>query len=308
MIRLSPPHTDRPLRTRFAPSVTGHLHLGHLVNAVFVWGLARAWGGEVLLRLEDHDRRRFSPLFEASILDDLDWLGLVPDLGTTASFRAGPSVWRQSDNDARYATARDRLRAAGQVYACSCSRAVVGGDTPPGAEPRYPGTCRDHALEPGPGRRLRVRMGPGAESFDDLRLGPQRQEPERQCGDFVIQDADACWTYQFAVTVDDAEQGITLVIRGDDLLPSTGRQIRLARLLGRGRPPAYLHHPLLRDAAGRKLSKRDFGKALRDHRAEGRMPESLLGEAAFVAGLLEAERPLRVDELAGLFAGISTRG
>jgi glutamyl-tRNA synthetase/glutamyl-Q tRNA(Asp) synthetase len=296
------PTTDGPLRTRFAPSVTGHLHLGHLVNAIHVWGLARAWGGEVLLRLEDHDRRRFDPAFESSILDDLDWLGLRPDLGPTASFRAGTSPFRQSDNDARYVTALEALRRTDLIYACACSRAALPADAVPGEERRYPGSCRERGLPPGPGRRLRVRMGPGIEAFDDLRLGPERQDPDRQCGDFVIRDGTGDWTYQFAVVVDDLVQEISLVVRGEDLLPSTGRQLRLARLLGRTSPPRYLHHPLVRDREGRKVSKRDFGKALRDHRADGRTPESLLGEAAHLGGLLPAPRPLTVTELPTLFA------
>lgn len=290
-------------RSRFAPSVTGHLHLGHLVNAVYVWGLTRRLGGRVLLRLEDHDRRRFRPEYEQSILDDLDWLGLVPDLGPTSSFRAGESPYRQSDNDARYRDALERLRERGLVYACDCSRTDVAPSEPaPGTEPRYPGTCRDRDLADAPGRRLRVRMDPGVESFTDLRLGPQAQEPAAQCGDVVARDADGQWTYQFAVTVDDEVQGITLVIRGADLLSSTGRQIRLARLLGRRHLPAWYHHPLVTDAAGRKLSKRDFAKSLRDWRAEGRTPESLLGEAAFLGGLLPEARPLAVAELPGLFS------
>lgn len=287
-------------RTRFAPSVTGHLHLGHLVNAIHVWGIARATDAQVALRLEDHDRRRFRPEYEASILDDLDWLGLTPDLGSTAEFRAGPTPWRQSSSHARYEEALARLTGQGLVYACACSRAVVGADAAPGEEPRYAGTCRDRGL-PFDGHRLRVRLGDGSESFKDLRLGEQRQRPDQQCGDLAIRDANGDWTYQFAVTVDDLSQEISLVIRGEDLLSSTGRQIRLARLLGRSAPPRFLHHPLVTDASGRKLSKRDFARSLRDHRAEGRTPEALIGEAAHLAGLIDRPRPLAVAELPGLF-------
>ncbi|HEU5358231.1 MAG TPA: glutamate--tRNA ligase family protein [Gemmatimonadales bacterium] len=294
----------RRMRTRFAPSVTGFLHLGHLVNAVYVWGIARAIGGEVALRLEDHDRGRFRPEYEAAILDDLDWLGLTPDVGTTAEFRAGSSPWRQSDGSVRYEAALEKLRAMGLTYACECSRSTLaraGGRDDGEEERRYPGTCRDKGLTEDAGRRIRVRMEPGVERFDDLRLGPQEQDPSAQCGDLVARDVQGDWTYQFAVAVDDYEQDISLVIRGLDLLASTGRQLRLARLLGRPEPPRYLHHPLVTDAAGRKLSKRDFARSIADHRAEGRTPESLLGEAAFLGGLRPEARPLGAAELPGLF-------
>ncbi|MFI5235014.1 MAG: glutamate--tRNA ligase family protein, partial [Gemmatimonadales bacterium] len=256
--------------------MTGHLHLGHLVNAVYVWGIARALGGTVLLRLEDHDRGRFRPEYESSILDDLDWLGLTPDMGSTAEFRAGTSPFRQSDNGDRYRDALELLRAPDLVYVCDCRR----GDLVPegevtGEETHYAGTCRTKDLDDGAHRRLRLRMEPGDERFIDLRLGSERQDPSQQCGDLVLRDAAGDWTYQFAVTVDDQIQEIGLVIRGEDLLASTGRQIRLSRLLGRSAPPAFFHHPLVVDASGRKLSKRDFSKALRDHRAEGRTPGSL---------------------------------
>ncbi|MGH7591345.1 MAG: glutamate--tRNA ligase family protein [Gemmatimonadales bacterium] len=294
-------------RTRFAPSVTGHLHLGHIVNAVYVWGIGHGRGGTVVLRLEDHDRTRFKPEFETSILDDLDWLGLVSDGGTTAEFRSGGSEFRQSDNADRYQRALDALSHRGLVYVCDCRRADREPPDADGAnEPCYPGICRDRALDDGPGRRLRIRMDPGREGFRDLALGPQHQDPASQCGDLVARDAAGNWSYQFAVTVDDAVHRIDLVIRGRDLLGSTGRQIRLARLLGRDTPPAYYHHPLVIGADGRKLSKREFAKGIRDLRAEGRSPESVLGEAAYLGGLLPAPRDLPASELPDLFAKIES--
>lgn len=273
------------------------------MNAVYVWGLAGALDGQVVLRLEDHDRGRFRAEYEAAILDDLEWLGLVPDLGGIAAFRAGPSPYRQSDGVARYVAALDVLRRRGLTYACECSRASQAHDdvADDGDERRYPGTCRDRGLHDAPGRRIRVRMDPGLERFVDLRKGTQAQDPAAQCGDIVARDVAGDWTYQFAVTVDDLAQEITLVIRGLDLLASTGRQLRLARLLGREVPPAFLHHPLVTDAAGRKLSKRDFATSIGEHRAAGRTPESLLGEAAFQGGLLPSPRPLAAAELPGLF-------
>ena len=292
--------------TRFAPAPTGLLHLGHAVNAVWVWGIARAHGGRVLLRVEDHDRGRCRPAYEAALLEDLDWLGLVPDGPGTDAFRAGPLAQRQSDNTARYAAHLARLEADGQAYPCACSRADVaraaGGGAATGGEVRYPGTCRERAIAPDGTQARRVRMRPGtAETFDDLRLGPQAQDPDAQCGDLLVRDRTGHWTYQFAVVVDDHEQGVDLVIRGEDLLASTGRQLRLARMLGRPSPPRFLHHPLLRHPDGRKLSKSAGDTGLAELRAAGHTRAEVLGLAAHLSGLQPSAAPIGPDALADLF-------
>jgi len=290
-------------RTRFAPAPTGQLHLGHVVNAVYVWGLARAFGGQVLLRIEDHDRKRSRPEYERGILDDLDWLGLVPDIGDTASFRTGPHPQRQSDNAARYEAALEQLDHAGQVYACDCSRRDMAQEVPDvfGEEMRYTGRCRARGIDKSAAKARRVVMSPGDETFDDLRLGPQVQEPADQCGDLLVRDRLGQWTYQFAVVVDDMEQGVDVAIRGNDLLPSTGRQIRLGRLLGRARPPLFLHHPLIIKPDGSKLSKSAGDTGIRELRAGGATAASVLGQAAALAGLVESGRALPADALASLF-------
>ncbi|MGE3526055.1 MAG: glutamate--tRNA ligase family protein, partial [Gemmatimonadales bacterium] len=153
------------------------------------------------------------------------------------------------------------------------------------AEIRYPGRCRSRGLAPARGRGLRVIMEPGAERFEDLLRGPQIQDPSRQCGDMPVRDRLGNWTYQFAVTVDDWRQGVTLVIRGQDLLASTGRQIRLGRLLGRSEPPAFLHHPLILKDDGEKLSKANRDTGIRDLRAAGVAPGEVLGRAVELGGL-----------------------
>lgn len=256
-------------RTRFAPAPTGYLHLGHVSSALHVWKLARALGGEVLLRIEDHDRGRCRPEYERAILEDLEWLGLVPDLGAAGEYRTGPA-YRQSDRGHSYEAALDRLSQKGLVYACRCSRreiAEAAGGTD-GEESRYPGTCRDagHERE---GAGLRLRMDPGEERFDDGLADSCIQDPSLQCGDMLIRDRLGNWTYQFAVTVDDIEQEIDLVVRGTDLLNSTGRQIRLARLLGRTEPPVFVHHPLILGPDGRKLSKSSGDTGVRELREQG---------------------------------------
>jgi glutamyl-tRNA synthetase/glutamyl-Q tRNA(Asp) synthetase len=286
---------DAPLITRFAPSPTGYLHLGHVVNAIYVWGIAGTLGGTVLLRAEDHDRTRSRPEFEQAIVEDLAWLGfLAPD--------APPPISRQRDRDAEYAAAVARLRAAGLVYGCRCSRRDIGTE-------RYDGRCRDAAVAEGPGVGLRVRLGEGVERFDDLLAGPCIQEPAAQCGDLLVRDRDGHWTYHFAVTVDDLRQRVTLVVRGADLMSSTGRQLALRRLLmGVGAlpdaaTPLYLHHPLVLDSEGRKLSKSTGAAGVRVMRHRGLSPSEVIGQAAAAGGLLPAPVPLAAHAVPELFGG-----
>lgn len=296
--------TQPPIITRFAPSPTGYLHLGHLVNALYVWGIARALGGAVILRLEDHDHGRCRPEYEAAILEDLEWLGLAPDRGEIAAFRAGATPYRQSGNAAAYESVLADLAARGLVYTCTCSRKQVLARTGKGGgELRYDGHCRDRGYHPEVTGGTRLRLDDAAVSFEDACLGPLEQCPAAQCGDLLLRDRHGNWTYQFAVTVDDWKQGVNLVIRGEDLVDSTARQWHLAEILGREDQPVFLHHPLIADPDGKKLSKRDFAKGLRDYRAEGRTPESVLGEAAACVGLLKTPEPLPAAAIPALFEG-----
>jgi glutamyl-tRNA synthetase/glutamyl-Q tRNA(Asp) synthetase len=248
--------------TRFAPAPTGYLHVGHVVNALFVWGFAQRHGGRVLLRIEDHDRQRSRPEYEAAIFEDLDWLGFVPDV-------VAP---RQSDREDAYRIQLQMLVARGLVYGCDCTRKEI-------AALRYPGTCRDRGLPLTDDVGWRVSIGHGVEFFRDMFLGPQAQEPESQCGDLLIRDRHANWTYQWAATADDYLQRITHVIRGIDLLDSTGRQLRLARLLGRQDAIHFGHHPLVMKTATQKLSKSDKDTGIRDLRAAGWTRDRVLDEA-----------------------------
>ena len=277
------PALESGFTTRFAPAPTGYLHLGHAVNAAWTWGMARAFDGQVLLRVEDHDRGRSKPEYEAALLDDLDWLGLEPD-----------GFSRQSDRGDQYAARLSTLEAAGLAYACTCTRADFEG--------RYPGTCRERHVDPHatPARRVVIESGESLEHFSDLRLGAQSQDPATTFGDVLVRDRLGNWTYQFAVVVDDLEQDVDLIIRGEDLLESTGLQLRLARLLGRATPPRFLHHPLVRHPDGRKLSKSSNDTGLRELRAAGRTPEKVLGLAAHLGGLQAEPTPVNADDLAAL--------
>ncbi|UUX97494.1 tRNA glutamyl-Q(34) synthetase GluQRS [Aquabacterium sp. J223] len=273
-------------RGRFAPSPTGPLHAGSLVAALGSWLDARAHGGDWLVRIEDVDGPRCAPGADAEILRQLAALGLAPD---------EPPQW-QSHRGARYGQALARLQAQGDVYPCGCSRrdialALAAQQRPHTrhAEWVYPGTCRD-GLHGTPARvAWRLRCGepgqPVVVHWQDRRLGPQRQDVTAEVGDFVLQRADGLWAYQLAVVVDDAEQGITHVVRGEDLADNTARQIHLQRRLGLP-TPRHLHLPLVRDARGEKLSKQHGAPAL-----DTSQPPEVLNPALQVLGLAPIDAP-----------------
>jgi glutamyl/glutaminyl-tRNA synthetase len=296
--------TTRPLpggsTTRFAPAPTGRLHLGHLANAIYVWGLAGRAGGRVVLRIEDHDRQRCRPEYAAALLDDLDRLGIVADEPTTDELRAGPSPYRQSDNGPAYEAALAQIGAAMQVYACDCARSTFAAWREMNAEawsgPGCPGRCRERGLDVA--RRdlvLRAALGDGEESWDDVLAGARTGRVARE-GDLPLRDRNGNWTYAFCVVVDDIRHGIDLVVRGEDLLDATAPQIRLARLMGRETPPTFAHHPLIRRPDGTKLSKADGATAVGELLDEGHSPEELLGRAAHGVGLVGSPRPVPLSE------------
>lgn len=301
-----PTRIPRGATTRFAPAPTGYLHLGHVVNALYVWGIAGATGGRVLLRIEDHDRQRCRPGFEAALLDDLEWLGFEPDEPLIADLRSGLSDFRQSDRHDVYEAALARLREQGLVYACDCSRSTFAawaherGNRWDG--PGCPGSCAGRELPERLDLALRVRLGAGDEGFDDLRLGPLGG-PAAADGDLVVRDRHGNWTYHLCVVVDDDRQGVDLVIRGEDLLDACPRQLRLGRLLGRAEPPAYLHHPLARKPGGEKLSKADGDTGVRELRTSGWTPERVLGEAAAAVGLSAPGSRVLPQDASGLVLG-----
>lgn len=240
---------------RFAPSPTGPLHVGSLVAAVGSYAMAKREGGLWLLRMEDLDTPRVVPGMADDILRTLEALGFAWD----------GEIVRQSRRTEAYEAALERLLASGDVYPCGCSRAEIArAATAPHdgeGEVAYPNICRD-GLPPGrEPRSYRVRVGHEPIVFRDLVLGERSHDLARLCGDFVVKRADGLFAYQLAVVVDDAEQGVTQVVRGADLLSSTPRQILLQRLLGYG-TPAYAHLPLVTGPGGTKLSKRDNAVSL----------------------------------------------
>jgi glutamyl-Q tRNA(Asp) synthetase len=260
---------------RFAPSPTGPLHAGSLVAALASWIDARAHNGRWLVRIEDVDTPRRVPAAADIILSQLASCGLVPD----------EAPLYQSTRGAAYQAALDRLVSAGSAFPCACSRsdieqalAAQGRPRMRGVEMPYPGTCRG-GLGGRAARAWRFRCPPGQVQWHDRRLGRQRQDVAREVGDFVLKRADGLWAYQLAVVVDDAAQGITHVVRGQDLADNTPRQILLQQALGVP-TPAYLHTPLVLGGNGEKLSKQNGAQPL--HLAH---PLSALNAAAGVLGL-----------------------
>ena len=270
-------------RGRFAPSPTGPLHFGSLVAALASFLDARANGGQWLVRIEDVDRTRAVSGAADDILRTLEALG----------FQWDGEVVYQSHRTALYEQALSSLRRHGAAYDCACSRRDVARAGRLGPEgPVYPGTCRHGTLRGATAHAIRVRTDDTPVVFTDAIYGVQSQQLESAVGDFVVRRADGLFAYQLAVVVDDADQAITHVVRGTDLLASAPRQIHLQRLLGLP-TPAYAHVPLVLDAQGRKLSKSDLA-----HPIDLRHPlPALLAAWAFLGQTVEDERPASPAEL-----------
>jgi glutamyl-tRNA synthetase len=298
-----------PPRGRFAPSPTGQLHLGNARTALLAWLDARAGGGAFLLRVEDLDRARVQPGAEAQQLDELGWLGIDWDEGPD---RGGPfAPYRQSERAARYDAAIDQLLRAGRAFPCACSRAdVARAASAPhdDGEPRYPGTCRDAdpaavtARAAAQGRAAAIRFAGRGEpiAFHDEVHGPVAADPAG-VDDFVLRRADGTAAYQLAVVVDDAAMQVTRVVRGDDLLSSTPRQLALYRALGLA-PPAFAHVPLVVTPGGERLAKRTRPASLASLRARGVAPELVVGALAASAGLAADARPVTASALVDGFS------
>jgi glutamyl-Q tRNA(Asp) synthetase len=269
-------------RGRFAPSPTGPLHAGSLVAALASWLDARVHGGTWLVRIEDIDTPRCEPAAADFILHQLSACGLHPDQAS----------WLQSTRGTAYGQALQQLQGQGRAYACGCTRKDIDEALAAAGKPHhrfgervYPGTCRS-GLHGKPARAVRLRVegvvnahADGMVDWHDRRLGAQRQDVAAEVGDFVLRRADGLWAYQLAVVVDDAAQGITHVVRGQDLADNTARQILLQRALAVA-TPAYLHTPLVLAADGHKLSKQNGAQAL-----DLRDPAQALRQALAVLGL-----------------------
>jgi glutamyl-Q tRNA(Asp) synthetase len=283
LLRIESPPEFGVLRTRFAPSPTGPLHLGHALSALTAHDLALSANGEFLIRFEDIDRSRSHMNWETQILEDLRWLGVTP--------RAPPA--RQSERMPLYEAALNTLWATGLLYECRCSRADIRAalsapqERPVAAGPDgpvYPGTCRGARRSgPRPGGVLRLDMRAavsrvGAVAFQELsdarNITFSAGELVNSVGDVVLSRRDMGTSYHLSVVVDDASQEVTHVVRGRDLFDATAIHVVLQRLLDLP-TPIYLHHPLVRDAEGRRLAKRQDSRSIATYRSAGATPSDI---------------------------------
>lgn len=282
--------------------------MGNARTALAAWLSARSRGGAFVWRLEDLDLPRVVPGMAAAQLADLAWLGLDWDEGPDAGGPFAP--YAQSARSAFYDQALRRLAAAGRLFPCRLSRKDLQAlaSAPHGAEEApYPRSLRPRELQPGwletekPDAAIRFLVHDRPVAFVDRVQGPIVERVDLAVGDFVLRRRDGLWAYQLAVVVDDLAMEIDDVVRGSDLLASTARQIQLIEALG-GAPPAYAHVPLMVNARGEKLSKRDQGLTLRSLREAGVKPEAVVGYLAHSLGLLDRPEPCRPADLLSVFA------
>ena len=270
--------------TRFAPSPTGPLHLGHAFSALTAFDRAQARSGKFHLRIEDIDRQRAKPEWEQQIYDDLTWLGITWET----------PVMRQSDRLDVYRSVVDDLWRQGALYLCTCTRRDIdaalsapqeGVDAVFGPDgPIYPGTCRNKPNtpdDPRPNGALRLRMPNVASEFVENGQGPSGEhgrvmfsDPQTEIGDMVVSRRDFIGSYHLSVVLDDAAQGITEVVRGQDLFEATKIHVILQNLLNLPKPE-YFHHRLIRDASGKRLAKRDDARAIGKYREDGASPADI---------------------------------
>ena len=285
---------------RFAPTPSGRMHLGNVFSALMAWASVRSQNGSLILRVEDLDIRAHNPQYTSLLLDDLQWLGLTWDKGP----------YYQSRRTELYQEALLDLRQQGLLYPCFCSRADLHAAQAPHASDGtyvYAGTCRN--LSQSERKELsshkipatRIHVPNKIYAFEDKVYGSTSQNLAESCGDFIVQRADGVFAYQLAVVVDDADMGITEVVRGSDLLSSTPRQLYLQDVLGLSHL-TYAHLPLLVAPDGRRLSKRNHDLDLGVLRSQGKTPEEILGFLAYCVGLTEENEPHSAVQIANRFS------
>lgn len=298
-----------PVRGRLAPSPTGYIHLGNAWSFLLCWLAVRSKGGTMVLRMEDIDPDRSRPEYVDGIMRDLDWLGLDWDEGPDIGGPYGPYV--QSERYARYEAVVCQLMEAGHIYPCFCTRKELRAlASAPHAEDygaAYPGLClnlteaeREERRAMGRNEALRLHCADDSISFDDQLHGTLCMTWESCGGDFAVRRSDGVFAYQLAVVIDDMDQRITQIVRGDDILHCTPRQVLLYRLLG-GTVPSYAHVPLVYDHEGERLAKRHGHFELRMLREAGISPQAITGYLGYRAGLLPEPAPATPQSLCARF-------
>lgn len=297
---------DHPPRSRYAPSPTGPLHLGNVRTALIAWTQARLSGAAFVMRVEDLDEPRSVDGSQEEILDDLEWLGIDWDEGPRVGGPCGPYV--QSQRKAIYEAALAHLDQTHAVFRCYCSRKdIAEASSAPHSRGRiYPGTCRDltpeqevevQAAKNGKEPSHRIRTGSVSVTVDDEIAGTIQQDIATDVGDFVVRRADGYFAYQLAVVVDDLLMGITDILRAVDLLDSTPRQAWLFEKLGSPWKPRFWHVPLMTDASGKRLSKRDGSQSLGELRDKGLTAEDVVGKLALSLGWRDDDSPITATSL-----------
>ena len=289
------------IRTRFAPSPTGYMHLGNVWIAFLNWLWTKQQGGEIVLRIEDIDRQRCHEEYIRAIEEDLEWLGLSYDEGPAGNYSYGKPL--QSERFPLYQKILDTWYKEGEIYPCYCTRARLHSisSAPHEGEtlPVYDGHCREltdaerAAMTKAPS--WRIRMEEVSESFTDLFCGTLERRLFPKADDFVVRRADGMVAYQLAVSIDDGAMGITHVLRGNDLLSSTYYQLYLIRKLGYP-VPTYGHLPLLVDQEGVRLSKRQQGITIREMKESGAKAEDIIGRLLYLAGAIPKEMPVSAEK------------
>ena len=295
--------SQTPVRiTRLAPSPTGALHMGNARTFLINFLIARKRNWRILMRMEDIDSPRVKPQAAQQALDDLEWMNITWD----------ETVPKQSDRNDAYQTALKKLVDHQHAYPCVCSRKDIqqAGGAPHNDDhiTVYPGMCRDKYASAQEARQLtgrsaawRVLVNSEPIVFTDHFAGRQEVDLASTCGDFVVFRNEGMAGYQLAVVVDDCQQGVDVIVRGDDLLDSAARQIHIRRLLGIGPEPEYWHVPLVTGPDGRRLAKRHGDTRLSHYRDIGVRPERILGLLSFLCGLVEAPREMDMPELLETF-------
>ena len=293
------------LKTRFAPTPNGHLHLGHIAHCIYLWGVAQSLNGHVLLRVEDHDRQRVKTSYIESILRDLDWLGFTPDGGYQFG---GGNTFLQSFAAEHYESAIKGLEDKGLIYHCICSRKQIKERMENDQTCRaYDGFCRSRKHHKGKEAGLRLKVvNKEKVSFWDLVLGCVYQDPAHDFGDLLLVDRRKNFSYHLCVVEDDLRHNINVVIRGLDLLPATGVQTYLRQLLQANTSKlSYFHHPLLchKDKPQVKLSKRNWDESIASLRERGYSAAQLIGQVACDLGLQRSNNKLLAGDVKGLWGG-----
>lgn len=296
-----------PVVGRFAPTPSGFLHLGNVFCSLLAWLYAKSSGGKIVLRIEDLDPQRCSRAKADALARELEWLGLTWDEGAYCS--AASDSFFQSRRSDIYAHCFDLLQQQELVYPCFCSRSELHAAEAPHASDGhiiYAGTCRELTAAQRSAKMQqrhpawRIKVADELIAFTDMHYGRQKANLAHECGDFILRRSDGVYAYQLAVVIDDALMGVNQVVRGCDLLSSTPVQLYLYRLLNLT-PPSFCHIPLLTDAEGRRLSKRDGDLEIAALRQLFGSPEPIIGLLAYLAGQLPKPEPLTAAELLPLF-------